>query len=66
MNKDELRAFLIRHRLTPEQFAKLLGVTYMAVDHWLRGRRAVSLTVKRLCELFDRHPDLVGEFAHAG
>lgn len=62
MTSDELEAFLTRHELTNTDFAKLLGVTEMAVRHWLLGKRAISLTVSRLCRLFDKRPALINEF----
>jgi plasmid maintenance system antidote protein VapI len=42
--------------------AKLLGVTYMAVVHWVDGRRSISLTVTRLLRFFDRHPEMLVKF----
>lgn len=63
MNKDSLREFLVRHKLGPDELAKIIGVSHMAVLHWLDGRRSISLTVNRLCRLFDRHPELMREFA---
>lgn len=62
MTKTELKKFLERHRLAPSQFAELIGVTPMAVSHWLNGTRGVSLPISRLCRLFDKYPDLIGEF----
>lgn len=63
MTPEKLEQFLVRHDLTNAQFARLLGVTPPAVDHWLLGRRAVPLTTVRLLRLFDRRPELMLEFA---
>ncbi len=63
MNKSEIKAFLIRHGLSEYDFADLIGVTQPAVNHWMTGRRAISLTVSRLCRTFDRKPELMKEFA---
>lgn len=62
MTKTELESFLQRHDLKDAEFASLIGVTPMAVNHWLSGRRAISLTVSRLCRLFDKRPELLNEF----
>lgn len=62
MNRNQLIEFMTRHKMTQKQFADLLGVTPMAVDHWLRGRRTVNLTTVRICNMFDRHPQLMKEF----
>mgnify|MGYP001438158829 CR=1 FL=1 len=62
MTPNELEGFLKRHHLSNVQFAKSLGVTQMAVIHWLTGKRSISLTVGRLCRLFDKRPELLNEF----
>lgn len=64
MTASELKAFLKRHTLAPDEFAKLIGVTHMAVLHWLHERRAISLTVGRLCKIFDKHPELMRKFGN--
>lgn len=62
MTSADLKEFLKRHNLGDTQFAELIGVTPMAVYHWLTGKRNISLTVSRLCRLFDKRPDLIAEF----
>lgn len=62
MTALELKNFLIRHKLSATKFAEVIGVTPMAVHHWLVGRRAPSLTVARLCRLFDTQPELLEKF----
>lgn len=62
MKPDELRAFLKTYGLSSSDFADLIGVTPMAVVHWLEGRRSISITVARLIDLFRRRPELMGEF----
>lgn len=62
MNSEDLKQFLERHDLSNVQFAELLGVTPCAVQHWLNGIRSISLTVGRLCKLFDKRPVLLDEF----
>jgi DNA-binding transcriptional regulator YiaG len=63
MNGSEIKAFLERHQLTVDQFAEIIGVTPAGIYHWVQGRRLMSLTVARLCRLFDRRPELLKEFA---
>lgn len=63
MDPKNLKAFLMKHSLTESEFSRLLGVTPMAVNHWLTGRRSVSLTVARLIKLFDIEPELMKVFA---
>lgn len=62
MTSNELLDFMMRHGLTVQEFSDLFGVTYGATNHWLTGRRTISLTVSRLCKLFDAHPELMQEF----
>ncbi len=62
MTPNDLRNFLNKYALSREDFADLLGVTASAVSHWLDGRRSMSLTLTRLCKLFDKRPELMGEF----
>ena len=62
MNRKELVVFLATHELNNEEFAELLGVTRQAVHHWMVGTREISLTVSRLCKMFDKRPELMSEF----
>lgn len=62
MNKNELEEFMKRHGLNDTDLADILGVTPMAIHHWLSGRRGMSLTISRLLRLFDRNPDLIREY----
>jgi len=62
MNKSDMKDFLVRHDMNHIQFAELIGVTPMAVDHWLRGRRKIPLMVFKICVLFDRFPAVIKEF----
>jgi DNA-binding transcriptional regulator YiaG len=62
MNANELDLFLKKYQLGTAEFAELLGVTRMAVEHWLIGRRSIAKPYGRLVRLFDRHPELMREF----
>jgi DNA-binding transcriptional regulator YiaG len=62
MSSTDLSAFLKRHGLNGPDFAKLLGVTDMAVHQWLNGRRAISLPITRIIKLFDKFPEAMKEF----
>lgn len=62
MNKDQLTSFMEKHKLDINKFADLLGVTPMAIQHWLVGRRSIAKPYGRLVRLFDRHPQLMKEF----
>lgn len=63
MTPNELMNWLGRHGIRQQDFANLIGVTPMAVNNWTSGRRSISLTIVRLCKLFDRKPELLKEFA---
>lgn len=63
MTPNDIKAFMERHGLSISELAEILGVQRPAVDHWLKGRRQVGLTVARLLRLFDRNPALMREFA---
>lgn len=62
MTAEELKTFLERHKLSQCEFARLMGVTYVAVYHWTNNRRAVNRVTARLCRLFDKYPQLMKEF----
>lgn len=62
MDPQRLRVFMFNHNLSDKDLANLLGVTRMAVIQWLGGKRAISLMVTRLINLFDKHPLLMKEF----
>lgn len=62
MTPNELRQFLAKHNLSQGTYALIIGVTKMAVVHWLDGRRSMSLTVSRLTRFFDKRPELMREF----
>lgn len=57
MKPAELKDFLKRHDINAEHLAKVLGVTWQAVDHWLNGRREINETMKRLIAMFDNDPE---------
>lgn len=62
MNSQQLNEFLNRHKLDPGQLAALLGLTSMAIDHWLHARRTIAKPYARLLRLFDKRPELMLEF----
>lgn len=56
MNHSSIPALIkelrIRLRLTQEQFAQKVGVTYSTVNHWENGKRApLPFLAKRLVEM---------------
>lgn len=62
MKPKELEEFLDKYKLNAEDLAELIGLTRMAVEHWLTGRRSIAKPYGRLIKLFDRHPSLMAEF----
>lgn len=62
MNEQQLKAFLDKHKLTPQQLSELIGLTPEAVNHWVSGRRSIAKPYGRLMRLFDKHPKLMEEF----
>lgn len=62
MQKEQVKAFLIKHSLSETELAEVLGVKKSCVNHWINGRRSVSLTVARLIRMFDAEPDLMKVF----
>lgn len=62
MNKSELEVFLKKYGLEASELAEVIGLTRMAVEHWLSGRRAIAKPYGRLMRMFDRHPELMREF----
>lgn len=66
MTADQMSAFLTKHKLDVNQFARVLGITPNGVLHWVRGRREIPITIERLCRLFDKYPSLLLEFGVVG
>lgn len=62
MTKNELEDFLKKYGLDASDLAELIGLTRMAVEHWLKGIRSIAKPYGRLIRLFDRHPELMREF----
>ncbi len=52
-NRTYLMDFLERQKLPKAEFAKIIGVTPSAVNHWLTGIRDIPETVVRLLLFFD-------------
>ena len=51
-----------RMKLTQEQFAQKVGVTYSTVNHWENGKRMPQpFLVKRLLELKDEFGSVKGD-----
>jgi DNA-binding transcriptional regulator YiaG len=59
---DDLEKFLVKHDLSDSQFAFMLDVTKLAVQHWLFGRRKVPSTVIKLIQVFEKKPELINDF----
>lgn len=53
MKPIELQDYLRKTRLSPQEFAALVGVTKGAVMHWLNGRREIPLTIIKLIDYFE-------------
>ena len=62
MTPKELQSFMKKHDLDESDLAELLGLTTMAVRHWIVGRRSIAKPYGRILRLFDRHPQLMSEF----
>jgi len=62
MTKEQVQEFLNKHGMSDSDLAILIGVSPQAVWMWAHGKRDMSLTVSRLCRLFDRKPELMREF----
>lgn len=62
MTAMELKIFMKKYSLNAIELSDLIGVTRMAVEHWLVGRRTIAKSYGRLIRLFDRHPELMRTF----
>jgi predicted transcriptional regulator len=62
MTKEQLTNFLLKHKMSYEHLAELIGLTAPAVYHWLHGTRSIAKPYGRLLRLFDKHPHLMKEF----
>ncbi len=63
MNNEQLKIFMVKYKMSPKTLAELIGLTPMAVEHWLIGRRSIAKPYGRLIRLFDKKPELMKEFA---
>lgn len=62
----ELRASLAALDLGQRDFARLLGVHHMAVNHWIHGRNPVPSYVEAVLDLIERNFELRGRLVAAG
>lgn len=56
-----LEQFLIKHSISNERLARILGVTKPAISHWLESRRGIPPVVAKLIVLIDRNPKLADD-----
>lgn len=59
MTVEELKGFMIKHKMNAMDLAKLLGLTRPAVDHWVQGRRAVPGPAAKLMRVVDQYPQMI-------
>lgn len=52
-NADLLMQYLDRMQMTPDEFARVIGVTNGAVRHWLNERRDIPELVMRVISFFE-------------
>ena len=57
MRSDDLHIWMKKHGMNDVDLAEFLGVTRMAVRHWLNNARSISLATSRLLKFFDRFPE---------
>lgn len=54
MDADELLEILHENGLSPAEMGHIIGVTYGAVMHWVRGSRKIPSWFVRLTDYLDR------------
>ncbi len=62
MTAKEVIDFRLRHRLSKDDLAEILGLSVSAITMWETKQRGVSVPLRRLFDLFDRKPELMNEF----
>ncbi len=60
-NQKFIYEFCVRHTLSKNQLADMIGVTSNAVDHWYSGRRDVPYSTRKMMAICDKYPGLVAE-----
>lgn len=53
MSIVELRNFLFLHKITQEQFAKMIGVSRQTVSYYCNGRRNIPQRVAEYCKEYE-------------
>ena len=53
MSIIELRNFLFLHKLSQEDFAKMIGVSRQTVSYYCTGRRKISQKVVDFCKEYE-------------
>lgn len=61
MKPEQLEEFLVELDLSNKDFARIIGVTIPALNHWLEGRRTIPYWLIKLIALFRRRPELLDE-----
>lgn len=62
MTPEELVTYRKSLQFNRQTFAELIGVTKQAVVFWEDGQRSIPETTVRLLKLFQKYPQLIGEF----
>jgi len=62
MTAPELKNWMDKYGIDEVELAQFLGVTRMAVRHWLSNKRSLSLAMSRLLKYFDRNPEAMRSY----
>jgi DNA-binding transcriptional regulator YiaG len=62
MTPQEFIAYRQSVQMSQKEIAALLGVTFQCIQFWERGARTIPRTTCRLIRLFQKFPQLIGEF----
>lgn len=62
MTPQELKNFMLKHRIREGRLSEILGVTKGAVSHWLNARRDIPETTARVIRMFDETPAWINVF----
>ena len=54
MSGEELRNWRLKHDLSQQELAELLGVSQKAISHWERGERKIPLYLAFLLEVLEK------------
>ncbi len=59
IKSNEIKGIRLKHNLTQDQFAKLLGISVGTLKNWEQGRRKPTGPANVLLHIAEKYPDVL-------